>query len=127
MVILKRRDFSKWQAGERLPDAALCKAVEEMERGLVDAFLGSFLYKKRIARPGGGKSGGCRTMVAARIGRCYVFLHGFPKSDKENVTQEELKALRYAAKVFLSLTGDALAKAVRAGVLLEVSCGKQTG
>lgn len=24
-LILKRRDFARWQAGEKLPDAALCK------------------------------------------------------------------------------------------------------
>jgi hypothetical protein len=28
-----------------------------MESGLIDAYLGGLLYKKRVARPGGGKSG----------------------------------------------------------------------
>ena len=63
--ILKRKDFAWWQAGEKLPDAALCKAVQEMESGLIDADLGGFLYKKRVARPGGGKSGGYRTLLSA--------------------------------------------------------------
>ena len=53
--IFKRKDFSRWQAAEELPDTALCKAVQEMEGGLVDADLGGFLYKKRVARPGSGK------------------------------------------------------------------------
>jgi hypothetical protein len=75
-----------------LSDAALCKAVQEMESGLIDADLGGFLYKKRVARPGGGKSGGYRTLLSARIGSRYVFLHGFPKSDKANDTQDEKKA-----------------------------------
>lgn len=44
--ILKRKDFIRWQAGEKLPDAALCKAVKEMEDGLIDADLGGSLYKK---------------------------------------------------------------------------------
>ena len=43
MTVFKRRDFARWQASERLPDAALCKAVQEMEAGLVDADLGGFL------------------------------------------------------------------------------------
>ena len=47
MKILKRKDFAWWQAGEKLPDAVLCKAVHEMEAGLIDADLGGFLYKKR--------------------------------------------------------------------------------
>ena len=89
MTVFKRRDFARWQASERLPDAALCKAVQEMEAGLVDADLGGFLYKKRVARPGGGKSGGYRTLLSARIGSSYVFLHGFPKSNKANITQDE--------------------------------------
>ncbi|QAU22638.1 type II toxin-antitoxin system RelE/ParE family toxin [Dyella sp. M7H15-1] len=120
--ILKRRDFAKWQARERLPDAALCKAVKEMESGLIDADLGGLLYKKRVARPGGGKSGGYRTLLSARIGNRYVFLHGFAKNDKANITEDERKALQFAGKVFLDLTGEALTKALQSGVLVEVHC-----
>lgn len=121
-LILKRKDFARWQAGEKLPDIGLCEAVKEMERGLIDADLGGHLYKKRVARPGGGKSGGYRTLLSARIGSRYVFLHGFPKSDKANITQDEKKALQFAGKVFLELSGEALSKALQAGVLLEVHC-----
>lgn len=120
--ILKRRDFARWQAGEKLPDTALCKAVKEMESGLIDADLGGHLYKKQVARPGGGKSGGYRTLLAARIGDRYVFLHGFPKNDKANITQEEKKVLQFASKVFLELSTEDLSKALQAGVLLEVHC-----
>ncbi|UHJ63570.1 type II toxin-antitoxin system RelE/ParE family toxin [Melaminivora jejuensis] len=125
MTVFKRRDFARWQASERLPDAALCKAVQEMEAGLVDADLGGFLYKKRVARPGGGKSGGYRTLLSARIGSSYVFLHGFPKSNKANITQHERKALQFAGKVFLELSAENLAKALESGVLLEVCCDEQ--
>ena len=115
MTVFKRRDFARWQASERLPDAALCKAVQEMEAGLVDADLGGFLYKKRVARPGGGKSGGYRTLLSARI----------PKSNKANITQDERKALQFAGKVFLELSAENLAKALESGVLLEVCCDEQ--
>ena len=73
--ILKRKYFARWQVAggrwqvaEKLPDAALCKAVREMENGLIDADLGGHLYKKRVARAGGGKSSGYRTLLSARIG-----------------------------------------------------------
>ena len=122
MRILKRRNFARWQSGEKLPDAALCKAVKEMESGLIDADLGGFLYKKRVARPGSGKRGGYRTLLAARIGSRYIFLHGFAKSDKENITQEEKDALRYTGKGYLELSIEAIAKALQAGALLEVHC-----
>lgn len=56
------------------------------------------------------------------IGNRYVFLHGFPKSDKANITQDEKKALQFAGKVFLELSTEALSKALQAGVLSEVHC-----
>ncbi|KPA87658.1 MULTISPECIES: type II toxin-antitoxin system RelE/ParE family toxin [Pseudomonas] len=41
MITLKRKDFSRWQTGEKQSDAILCKAVMEMEKGLIDADLGN--------------------------------------------------------------------------------------
>jgi hypothetical protein len=105
MSVLKRKDFARWQAGEKLPDAVLCKAVHEMEAGLVDADLGGFLYKKRVARPGAGKSGGYRTLLSARIGSRYVFLHGFPKSDKANIAQDEKKGVAVRWQGVLGVDG----------------------
>ena len=72
-----------------------------MESGLIDADLGGLLYKKRVARPGAGKSGGYRTLLSARVSHRYIFLHGFSKSDKANITRDEKKALQYIGKVFL--------------------------
>jgi hypothetical protein len=37
-----------------------------MEQGLIDADLGGGLFKKRIALPGRGKSGGARTLIATK-------------------------------------------------------------
>lgn len=125
MAVLKRRDFAKWQASEKLLDTALCKAVREMESGLIDADLGGCLYKKRVARTGMGKSGGYRTLLSARLGRRYVFLHGFPQNDKANITHDEKKALQFAGKVFLDLSAENLIKALKIGVLLEVCCDEQ--
>ena len=123
--VLKRRDFARWQSGEHLSDAALCKAVEEMDGGLIDADLGGHLYKKRVARPGGGKRGGYRTLLSARMGSRYVFLLGFAKNDKADITQDEKKALQFAGKVFLELTAEGFLKALQAGVLTEVHCEQE--
>ncbi|MGB3423674.1 MAG: type II toxin-antitoxin system RelE/ParE family toxin [Castellaniella sp.] len=120
--ILKRKDFAKWQTGEKLPDACLCKAVRQMESGLIDADLGGLLYKQRIARPGEGKSGGYRTLLSARLGDRYVFLLGFAKNDRANITADEKAALQFAGSVFLDLTGVALEKALQTGILMEVHC-----
>lgn len=126
MLILKRKDFARWQSREKLSDIALCAAVREMEEGLIDADLGGFLYKKRIARPGAGKSGAYRTLLSVRAHQRYVFLLGFSKGDKANITLSERKALQYAGKVFLELSPANLQSALQTGVLIEVYCGQQT-
>lgn len=48
MRILKTKFFNKWAEKECLTDTALVSAINEMERGLVDAFLGGNVVKKRI-------------------------------------------------------------------------------
>ena len=125
MRVFKNAWFERFARKQGIADKALLEAIERAERGLVDADLGGFLYKKRVARPGGGKSGGYRTLLSARIGSSYVFLHGFPKSNKANITQDERKALQFAGKVFLELSAENLAKALESGVLLEVCCDEQ--
>ncbi|EKT4520884.1 type II toxin-antitoxin system RelE/ParE family toxin [Pseudomonas putida] len=126
MNIYKRRAFARWQVSENLPDTMLCKAVEEMRNGLVDASLGGLLFKKRIGGGASGKRGGYRTLLSARIGDRYVFLHGFAKNEKANVTPGEQKALQFVGRVFLEMSVDALAKALASSVLMEVCCEQQT-
>ncbi|MBC3464515.1 type II toxin-antitoxin system RelE/ParE family toxin [Pseudomonas sp. RW10S2] len=125
MSIYKRRDFSRWQAREKLSDSLLCTAVREMQSGLVDASLGGLLFKKRIASPGSGKSGGYRTLLSARLGERYVFLHGFAKAEKANVTPTEQKALQLMGRVLVEMSSQNLAKAISCGVLEEVYCDQQ--
>ena len=120
--IFKRKDFSRWMLGESLHDNALCSAIREMENGLIDAHLGGMLYKKRLPRPGQGKSGGYRTLLAAKLGQRYVFLQGFAKGNMDNITQTEKRALQFTGKVMLELSPDGLSKALTSGVLPEVHC-----
>ena len=49
------RHFSRWLGKTELSVEALCRSVEEMERGLIDANLGGGIIKKRVALPGRGK------------------------------------------------------------------------
>ena len=120
-VILKRKDFARWQSGEKLSDAALCKAVQEMESGLIDADLGGSSTRSGWPAPVVVKRRLPHTGIGG-IGSRYVFLHGFPKNDKANITQDEKKALQFAGKAFLQLSGETLSKALQSGVLLEVHC-----
>ena len=56
--IFKNKSFARFARKARLADANLCEAIRNAERGLVDADLGGGVIKQRIARSGGGKSGG---------------------------------------------------------------------
>lgn len=67
------RHFSRWLGKTDLSVEALCRSVEEMERGLIDANLGGGIIKKRVALPGRGKRGGARTLVATNSANRWFF------------------------------------------------------
>ena len=118
--ILKTRTFNRWLRKTLLTDAALLKAIDEMEQGLVDADLGGNLYKKRVALPGRGKSGSTRTLIATNRQDRWFFMFGFEKNDKENITQAELAYLQEVAQIFLGYSSDELQLAIAKGEFLEV-------
>ena len=118
--ILKTRTFNRWLRKTLLTDAALLKAIDEMEQGLVDADLGGNIYKKRVALPGRGKSGSTRTLIATNRQNRWFFMFGFEKNDKENITQAELAYLQEVAQIFLGYSSDELQLALDKGEFLEV-------
>lgn len=61
--IFVTKNFDRKARKADLSDPLLIDAVMRAERGLVDANLGRFLIKQRIARAGKGRSGGYRTMI----------------------------------------------------------------
>lgn len=92
---------------------------------LIDADVGSGLIKQRIARPGGGKSGGYRSILMFRSGERAIFVFGFAKSDKANLSAAELKVYRKAASIMLELGDDQIETEVEAGRLVEVKNDEQ--
>lgn len=125
MAIYKTRWFDRWARKQGLTTPSLCAAIREMADGLYDADLGSGLFKKRIARPGQGKSGGFRTLVATNKASRWVFVFGFPKNERSNIDKDEEEALKKLATHLLSLTAQALNQAQGAGELMEVDCDAQ--
>ena len=122
MRIFKTRAFGRFARKERISDAALCDAFERAERGLVDADLGGHVIKQRVARPSQGRSGGYRTLVAFRIETRAVFLHGFAKSEQDNISDDELKELRKAASEVLRWSDENVATLLEGGKWMEVMC-----
>lgn len=125
MAIYKTRWFDRWARKQELSTEALCEAVREMDAGLFDADLGGGLLKKRIARPGEGKRGGFRTLVATNKGSRWIFVFGFPKNERSNIDKDEQEALKKLSMYLLSLTSPAIDKAQSDGELTEVNCDAQ--
>jgi hypothetical protein len=125
MAIYKTRWFDRWARKQGVATSSLCSAVRELTSGLYDADLGSGLFKKRIARPGQGKSGGFRTLAATNKGGRWIFLFGFPKNERSNIDKDEEEALKKLAAHLLSLTQQEISRAQHAGELMEVDCDAQ--
>lgn len=124
MRVLKTKAFARFARKAALDDAALCKAVADAERGLIDADLGGGVIKQRIARRGRGKSGGFRTVILYRRSVRAFFVYGFAKSDRANVSQDELAALKELASEMLAYNEAEITKAIESGPLIEVTCNE---
>ena len=120
MRTFKLKSFARWARKEGLDDDALLEAVDEMEDGKFDGDLGGKVYKKRIALPGRGKSGGVRTLVAFKDGDMVCFMFGFAKNEKSNIDKKKLKALKLMAKQVLSKSETKLKKDIEEKILIEV-------
>jgi hypothetical protein len=120
MPIYKVKKFARFARRERIDDAALVAAIDRAERGLIDADLGGGLIKQRIARPRQGRSGGYRTVIAYRARERAVFLYGFAKSERDNIEDNELEALREVALEWLKADAATIARLISQGLAEEV-------
>ncbi|BAB73419.1 hypothetical protein DSM107007_25600 [Nostoc sp. PCC 7120 = FACHB-418] len=91
MKIYKNRTFDRWARKEGLKNLSLCNAVNEMAPGLYDADLGGGLFKKRIAKPGKGKSGGFRTLIATNNEDVGFLFLAFQKTNAVTLTHMKKK------------------------------------
>ena len=122
MDVFKTKDFARFARREHISDDMLCNAIARAERGLIDADLGGGVIKPRVPRKGQGRSGGYRTLIAYRSVRRSVFMHGFAKSDRDNVTDDQLKALKLAAEQALAADAGTVEKLIAAGEWKEIDC-----
>ncbi|TXE31965.1 type II toxin-antitoxin system RelE/ParE family toxin [Serratia ureilytica] len=95
------KTFQVFAARERISDATIVKAAREMQHQLYDANLGGCVYKKRIARAGAGKRGGYRVLIVFRDENRLFFMRGFAKSERENISTDELQGLKHLAALYL--------------------------
>lgn len=112
--------FARQARRSGVDDDALCEAIERAEEGHVDADLGSGLIKQRVARPGKGRSGGFRTIIAYWHRERAIFLYLFAKNRKANLSMAELEDLKGTARILMSLDDEQLQQLVESGGWREI-------
>ena len=120
MRVFKTKTFHQWTEKIGLDDIVLCKAIEELVRGQYEANLGGYLYKKRIAFSGKGKSGGLRTIIAFRREDKAFFVYGFSKNEKQNITAKDAETLKKLAKNYLTYSEEQMQKSIETHKFIEV-------
>ncbi|WP_284946131.1 type II toxin-antitoxin system RelE/ParE family toxin [Acidisoma cladoniae] len=120
MRVFLTKGVVKFTRQERISAGSLREAVDRANRGLVDADLGGSLIKQRVARPGQGRSGGFRMIVAIRTATRAVILYGFAKSDRENIEHDDLGALQTIGLNWLAADERSISQAINDGTLKEI-------
>ncbi len=120
MQVFKTKWLARFVKHEGIADARLHEAIARAKRGLVDADLGGGLIKQRVARRGKGRSGGYRMLIAYRLKERAVFLYGFAKNERDNISSDELLTAREIASCWLAADAKQIAHALAEGELQEV-------
>ncbi len=120
MRIFKNKSFHRWALESGLKDSCLIRAVNEINTGLFEADLGGSVYKKRISLGHKGKCGGARILVAYKASDKAIFIYGFSKNKKANITFLERLALKKLARVYFNYDEKTIQYAVKMGELIEV-------
>jgi hypothetical protein len=123
MRVFKNKWFTKFARKQKIGDDVLLEAILRADLGLVDAELGGGLIKLRIGRLNEGKSGGFRTLLFFRKSHRGFFVYGFAKNERENISNEELAALKMAAGRILGLSNFELQAECEAGAWIELDHG----
>jgi hypothetical protein len=117
------KSVSKWLKNtksvskQKMIDTAL-----EIKNGSVEADLGGNVYKKRIASTSGrGKSSGSRLLIAFKEDANLFFVEVFDKNQTDNISSNELKILKEAAKDLLAMSDKNLNLLVSKEKLIELT------
>jgi len=120
MKFLATKRFAQWATKQRVLESDLSAAAREVATGSYEANLGGHLFKKRIATGSRGKSHGVRTIVCCEKDNRLIFLYGFAKNERPNITAKELKTFKEFAKILLSLSDSEVAQAIIQGDFVEL-------
>jgi len=120
MKKLMTKHFSKWASKQKIHKNDLSLALIEVQDGNFEASLGGHIYKKRIKFKGQGKSGSGRTIICYQKGNRAIFIHGFAKNQKSNLSKKELSVFKELSRILLNLSTKEMLIAITNGDIIEV-------
>lgn len=124
MKKLSTKWFSKWSKKVNLSDHDLLDTIDNLEEGLSSASLGGNLYKVRVKREHSGKSSGFRTIVVYQIDDKAIFIYGFGKSEKDNISKAELKHFKILGRDLLALNSEQLEQLIEKKSIFDLEVVK---
>ena len=117
---LMTKEFLKWVSKQDIHDKELLNALKELEADSFEANLGGHIYKKRIRFKGKGKSGSGRKIICYKKEDRAIFIYGFAKKEKDNLSAKELLIFKELSKILLALSLTEIEIAIKNGDLVEV-------
>ena len=112
--------FRKWAKKIKLSNQSLLDSINDLETGLSTVDLGGHLFKVRVKSKHSGKSSGYRTLIVFKAEYRAIFLYGFRKNEKSNISKSELQYFKKLASDLLALDSNQLAKAISTNVLFNL-------
>jgi len=120
MKKLKTKWFSKWARKQKISDAILLRAIEDMRNNLSSVNLGRGLFKVRVASENTGKSSAYRTIVVYRENDRAVMVYSFMKKEQENLSSDEVKSFKTLSKDILRLDDESLTGAIEKNIFVKI-------
>jgi hypothetical protein len=114
--VFKTAWFSKAAKSAGITDGELCKAARQLMEGQGDD-LGGNVWEKRLDK------NTKRGIVLNKVGKRWIFVFLFAKSDMENISEIDLKKFKKLARDYGSMTSAGIDALVDLKELLEICNG----
>lgn len=112
--MFKGSKFAKEARKRGITDQDLCDAVAQVIASPKSYSLGGEVYKKRL------NDNMDRSIILAKGGKHWFYVHLFQKSDRDNISREELEMLKELAKANANLSDKQLTAAIDDGQFEEI-------
>lgn len=124
MKKLSTKWFNKWSRKTKIKNHDLLETIRNLENDLSSANIGNHLYKVRVKKEHSGKRSGFRTIIVYQEDNRAIFLYGFGKNEKENISKTELQYFKTLAHDFLALSTEQLENLVDNNILFDLEKNK---